>query len=134
MWLMKINASHLVIKSGSHSSLANLARVADSTDIAGLIPHHIFGAKSISKQPTNTPLWSRSWADLQILITAFILTAKATASGRQTNRQPGRQAGRRAGRQVGRQTGRHERDRQTLGLTAKRSVWDTLHKGIEKWG
>lgn len=98
---MKINASHLVIKSGSHSSLANLARVADSTDIAGLIPHHIFGANSISKQPTNTPLWSRSWADLQILITAFILTAKDTASGRQTDRQPGRQAGRWADKREG---------------------------------
>lgn len=47
--------SHLVIESGSHSSLANLARVADSTDIAGLIPRHIFEAKSISKQPGNTP-------------------------------------------------------------------------------
>lgn len=45
--------SHLVVESNSHSSWANLSRVADSTDIAGLTPRHIFEAKSISKQPAN---------------------------------------------------------------------------------
>ncbi len=87
--------SHLVIESDSHSSWADLARVADSTDIAGLIPRHIFEAKSISKQPANTPLWIRSWADLQIPITALMLTAKDTARGRQTDRQTGRWADKR---------------------------------------
>ncbi len=66
--------------------------MADSTDIADLIPRHIFEAKSISKQPANTPLWIRSWADLQIPITALMLTAKDTARGRQTDRQTGRWA------------------------------------------
>ena len=79
--------SHLVTENDSHRSRANLARVADSTDIAGLIPCHIFEAKSISKQPANTPLWISSRANLQIPITALILTARDTARGRQTDRQ-----------------------------------------------
>ena len=84
--------SHLVTENDSHRSRANLARVADSTDIAGLIPCHIFEAKSISKQPANTPLWISSRANLQIPITALILTARDTARGRQTDRQTGRWA------------------------------------------
>lgn len=96
--------SHLVNKRDSHSSWANLARVADSTDIAGLIPRHNFEAKSISKQPANTPLWIRSWADLRIPITALVLTAKDTASGRQTDRQAGRWADKQDGEARKRQT------------------------------
>lgn len=84
--------SHLVTENDTHSSWANVSRVADRTDTASLIPRHIFEAKSISKQPANTPLWIRSWADLQIPITALILTAKDTARGRQTDRQMGRWA------------------------------------------
>lgn len=78
--------SHLVIENDSSSSVANLAVVADSTDIAGLIRRHIFEAKSISKQPANAPLWIKSRADLQIPITLLILTAKYTTRGRQTGR------------------------------------------------
>lgn len=92
MWLMKINAkSHLVIENDSNSSVANLSRVADSTDIADLIRRHIFEAKSISKQPANTPLWIKSRADLQIPITSLALTAKYTTRGRQTGRRTGGQ-------------------------------------------
>lgn len=92
MWLMKINAkSHLVIENDSNSSVANLSRVADSTDIADLIRRHISEAKSISKQPANTPLWIKARADLQIPITSLALTAKYTARGRQTGRRTGGQ-------------------------------------------
>lgn len=92
MWLMKINAkSHLVIENDSNSSVANLSRVADSTDIADLIRRHISEAKSISKQPANTPLWIKARADLQIPITSLALTAKYTTRGRQTGRRTGGQ-------------------------------------------
>lgn len=84
--------SNLVIESGSHSSLANLATVADSTDIAGLIPRHVFEAKSISKQPAKTSFWIISWADLRIPITALMFADKDPARGRQTE-ETGRLAG-----------------------------------------
>lgn len=88
--------SHLVVESNCHSSWANLSRVADSTDIAGLTPRHIFEAKSISKQPANARLWIRSWADLRIPITPLVVTAKDAVRGRQTDRQAGRWADKRA--------------------------------------
>lgn len=41
--------SLLAIENGSHSSLANLASIADGADMEILIPGHVIEAKSISK-------------------------------------------------------------------------------------
>lgn len=86
--------SHLVTENDTHSSWANLFRVADKTDIARLIPQHIFEAKSISKQLANPSPWIRLWTDLQIPITVLILTASDTMRGRQTDRWAGGQTSR----------------------------------------
>lgn len=125
--------SNLVTESGSHSSLANLAVVADSTDIAGLIPRHVFEAKSISKRPAKTPFWIISWADLRIPITVLMFADKDPARGRQTDRQK-----RRAGWQVGRGktgTGREKGDGYILGLKANKGVFGaTCTRGRKKVG
>lgn len=47
--------------------------------------------------PLTLPVWSRSWDDVQIPITALVLTAKDTVRGRQTGRQTDGQVGRQTG-------------------------------------
>lgn len=93
-WLIKTNAkSRYASESSFHSSLAIWPQVADNTDIDGLIPWSAFEAKSVSKQPADTPFWIRSRADLRIPIRASAMGAKTTARGRQTiDRQVGRQS------------------------------------------
>lgn len=66
----------LATENGSHSSLANLASVADGADIEILISGHVFEAKSISKIVHHTFVWIRSQSELQTPITAFSLVAK----------------------------------------------------------
>lgn len=68
-----------------------MTRVADSIDIDGLIPCYVFEAKSVSKQPAETPFWIRSRADVWIPIRAFNAKCQNPSEG-QTDRQTGRWA------------------------------------------
>lgn len=61
--------------------------MADSTDIDG----HVFEAKSVSKQPADTPFWIRSRTDVRIPIRAFNAKCQNPSEG-QTDRQTGRWA------------------------------------------
>lgn len=95
--MQKKKKSRFASEGSSHSSLAIRAKVADSTDIDGLIPPSAFEAKSVSKQPADTPFWIRSRDDLRIPIRASATGAKNTARGGQTDRQAGRQSEREKG-------------------------------------
>lgn len=89
--------SHLGTESDSHSFWANLAAVADSTDMAGLIPRHIFEAKSISKQPVITLLlWIRSLGRSANTNYSAHVNCQGRSEG-QTDRQTARQVGRQMG-------------------------------------
>lgn len=119
-WLIKTNAkSRFASESSFHSSLAIWPQVADNTDIDGLIPWSAFEAKSVSKQPADTPFWIRSWADLRIPIRESAMGAKTTARGRQTDRQ------------AGGQTIREERDGTLLAYMQK---WKIKSRGKRREG
>lgn len=113
--------SHLVTENDIHSSWANLSRVADRTDIASLIPRHIFEAKSSSKQPANTPLWIRSWARSANTNYSTQINCQRHHKGH-TDRQ--------ADGQVGKQTEqRSEKDTVTSGLMLKEKYGSCCTRG-----